>query len=638
MSEFLATMIPALAMALLHFLWQGALVGLLAWFVLSLLHNARAQARYAVACIALLACVVLPAWSVVQALLDVAVAGTDAFPQPGGGPAPPGGHDAAASGRSVASSFDGLPWVVALWAAGAGALSLRMACGWFWVQRLCRDARLDAQGRWQACVDRLAPRLGIGRKVALRLVDDGDSPVTAGWWRPVVLLPVAVALRLPADLVEALLAHELAHVRRHDYLVNLLQGAAEALLFYHPVVWWLSRRIRVERELVADDLAVAAIGDRRRLALALSELDRHTGARSPAPQFQYAPAAHGGHLMSRIQQLVRPQRRALGGTAVLPLIGLALAGLAFYAQARMAPPAPLAAQASTAPAVTAAPGVAAEPLPAPTARPGARVLPAAPARATGAGHVAVMEVGDGESYALVRDGEDGYTMSGDTSDMPAIRSAQRAIDGDFLWFRRDGKAWVVRDADAVARARAAWAATDALGEQMRDLEARMQPHAERMEALGARMENLVVPDPFDTPEMRAAARKMETLGERMGPLAEQQVALGMRMRAASDAEQAAIARQQEHLARQQEALAEEMERYAEAMEAAAERLELHHAPMEALAREMELASEPMAAVGEEMGRLGERIGERSREADAQVRALIEAAYRSGRAEPAPAQQ
>ena len=113
-------------------------------------------------------------------------------------------------------------------------------------------------------------------------------------------LPAALLARMPAGLLEALLAHELAHIRRHDYLVNLLQAVVEALLFYHPVVWWLSRRIRHERELIADDLAAEALGDRRSLALALSELDRMLGATAAGPIPRFAHAAHGGQLMSRI--------------------------------------------------------------------------------------------------------------------------------------------------------------------------------------------------------------------------------------------------------------------------------------------------------------------------------------------------
>lgn len=636
MNEVLPTLVPALGMALLHFLWQGLAVGLLAALVLSLLRNARPQARYAVACLALLACVLLPAWGVVQAFgagVPGPVAARGALAHASLGAA---GGDAGIPGVPV---VDALPWIVVLWAAGAGALSLRMAGGWLWVRRTCRQARPDPQGRWQACVDGLAPALGIARNVALRLVESGEGPLTAGWWRPVVLLPVAVSLRMPADLVEALLAHELAHVRRHDYLVNLLQGAAEALLFYHPVTWWLSRRIRVERELVADDLAARALGDRRRLALALSELDRHLGARSHRPTTQYAPAAHGGHLMSRIQHLVRPQPRPPGGTALLPLVGLVLAGAAFYAHARLAPPAAIAAQASTSPARVAEPAVAQQPLPAPTARPGARVLPS-PSPAAAARHVVVADSGapGRDGYALVRAGEEGYTMSGDTSDGPAIEAARRTIPGDFLWFERDGKAWVVRDPAMVAEARAAWAATDALTERMRGIEARMQPHAARMEALGRRMEAITHPEAFETPEVRAAIARMEALGERMAPLVERQAALALRMHGADDGARAALARQQEALAQQQEEFARQMEAHAATMAAASARMALQRAPIEELAREMAAASAPMQAVGKELEALGERMGARSRQADARVRQLVEEAYRSGRAEPAPTQQ
>ena len=123
---------------------------------------------------------------------------------------------------------------------------------------------------WQARADVLARKLGLPRSVRVRLFD-GEAPLAIGWWRPVVLLPAALLTRMPAGLLEALLAHELAHIRRHDYIVNLLQAVVEALLFYHPVVWWLSRRIRHERELIADDLAAEALGDRRSLALALSD-------------------------------------------------------------------------------------------------------------------------------------------------------------------------------------------------------------------------------------------------------------------------------------------------------------------------------------------------------------------------------
>jgi len=103
-------------------------------------------------------------------------------------------------------------------------------------------------------------------------------PTVIGWLRPVVLVPVGALSGLPAEYLEALLLHELAHVRRHDYLVNILQSVAEALLFYHPAVWWVSGHIRAERELCCDDVAVAVSGDALTYARALAHWNRTPGA------------------------------------------------------------------------------------------------------------------------------------------------------------------------------------------------------------------------------------------------------------------------------------------------------------------------------------------------------------------------
>ena len=639
MNEVLALLVPALGLALLHFLWQGAVVGLLAWLALSLLRNGPPQARYTVACMALLASVLLPAWTLVHALSGADATSLAPFAVATGEIAAAPADADTALRALPAPSMAVLPWLVALWAAGAATLALRMACGWLWVRRLCREAHADLGGRWQACADRLAPRLGIARKVDLRLVDDGDGPVTAGWWRPMVLLPVALASRMPSDLIEALIAHELAHIRRHDYVVNLLQGVAEALLFYHPVVWLLSHRIRVERELIADELAAAALGEPRRLALALSELDRHLRARSSVPQPRYAPAAHGGHLMSRIQQLIRPEHRAIGGSALLPLIGLALAGAAFYAHAQLATPTTAAVQATGIPRQTPAPAANPQALPTPQARPGVQVLPLAASAPRARARIGV-DAGTSDrdrSYALVRAG-DGQTMSGDSRDRDEISAARRVVDGDFLWFRRDGNAWMVRDAETIARARAAWAGTDALAERMQALEARMKPHAMQLEALGERMEALHVADAFESPEARAAIANLEAMGERMEPLVERRIALAMRMRESSEVDMARLKRESGQLEREQDALQREMRQHGNTMRMIGERMKAQHAPMQALARRMESASKPMERVGKEMEAIGARIEREAELADAQVRQLIDEAYRNGKAQPAPVQR
>jgi len=151
-------------------------------------------------------------------------------------------------------------------------------------------------------------------------------PTVVGWLRPVVLLPVGAIGGLPPEYLEALLLHELAHIRRHDYLVNILQGVAEALLFYHPAVWWVSGQIRAERELCCDDVAVSVSGDALTVARALAQLESYRPA-----HFGPAVAASGGSLPIRIARLLgrsRPSVRAGMGPGVL-VVAILLAAAAY---------------------------------------------------------------------------------------------------------------------------------------------------------------------------------------------------------------------------------------------------------------------------------------------------------------------
>lgn len=124
-------------------------------------------------------------------------------------------------------------------------------------------------------------------------------PTVIGWSKPVILLPATALSGLSAQQLEALLAHELAHVRRNDYVINLLQALIETLLFDHPAVWWLSRRIRIEREHCCDDLAVQVCGDELSYAKALVALEELRG-----PRMTLAVSAAGGSLLGRIKRLV----------------------------------------------------------------------------------------------------------------------------------------------------------------------------------------------------------------------------------------------------------------------------------------------------------------------------------------------
>jgi GWxTD domain-containing protein len=174
----------------------------------------------------------------------------------------------------------------------------------------------------QLLLQKLSRRLKVMR--AIKLVNSAmvQVPTVIGWLRPVILIPVGCLVGLSANQTEGLLAHELAHIRRHDYLVNIFQSAVETLLFYHPATWWISNQIRREREHCCDDLAISISGDPLSYAKALSFLAER---RSSAPAV--ALGASGGSLATRI-------RRLLGGTeppAVSRLAAATLLTAAFVA-------------------------------------------------------------------------------------------------------------------------------------------------------------------------------------------------------------------------------------------------------------------------------------------------------------------
>src|SRR3989454_6019086 len=153
-----------------------------------------------------------------------------------------------------------LPWIVVVWFGGVLVLSLRLTSGWLVARRLGRTATHPVPEACREALARLAARLRVTRPVRVLESAVIQVPAVIGWLRPVILLPASALTGLTPLQLDALLAHELAHVRRYDYLVNLLQSAVETLLFYHPAAWWVSRRVREEREHCCDDLAVAACG------------------------------------------------------------------------------------------------------------------------------------------------------------------------------------------------------------------------------------------------------------------------------------------------------------------------------------------------------------------------------------------
>jgi len=324
---------------LIHFVWQGGLIALATAAALRLCQRRSSEAQYAIACAGLTAMLASPAitaaflWapgSVIAPSVTIlpTASGSDVtLARPRTAP-----HDGSSSTTAAADVArirpeTWLSFAVWAWLGGVTLLLARFAGGCWRVHRLRVASLAEAVSPWQSASERLAARLRLD--VAFRVVESGmvDAPIVIGWIRPVILLPVAVLTNLSPVQIEAILAHELAHIRRRDYAVNLLQTVAETLLFYHPAVWWVSASVREAREHCCDDVAVEVCGEPAVYAAALAEL-----ASWRNPETALAVGATDGSLLARVRRLLRvpedDEPRSVSGLVVLALGILLAAGVA----------------------------------------------------------------------------------------------------------------------------------------------------------------------------------------------------------------------------------------------------------------------------------------------------------------------
>ena len=312
---------------------------------LAALRKSAADVRYVVAAIAMSLMLTMPVVTVVQSWRTAAavappesVAAASTFDvramerndhRPSPAPLIRHPEPRPSSWTSVTTAMRVEPWLpifVLVWCCGVAVLTLRLLSGWVWVRRMTTHGTTAADRSVESVVARLSRRLHIRRTITLLESTIVDVPTVIGWLKPVVLLPASALAGLTPHQLEAILAHELAHIRRHDYLVNLLQTLVETLLFYHPAVWWLSRRIRAERENCCDDLAVSLCGDPYAYARALADLEELRGARQ-----QLVLAASVDRSSTRSSCARRADARAgrgrpgwlAGAVAILLMFGLA---------------------------------------------------------------------------------------------------------------------------------------------------------------------------------------------------------------------------------------------------------------------------------------------------------------------------
>lgn len=301
-SPFLQT----LAITLIHFLWQGVLVACLLKLSFTLISKSKAPLRYGAAMAAMLANLILPVITFIfyyqptvaaisNPLNNLTVTGLPAH------------FENTITRAWYHQLADYLPYVSVAWLAAILGLAAKLLVEIYLVQRLPKSQIIATEPKLLAKFQQLVDQVGLKKAPKLLVSLKVDVPMAIGWLKPVVLMPAKMITGLSSEQLEMLLLHELAHIKRHDYLVNFFQTLIEILLFFHPAVLWVSKQMRQEREYCSDDIAVSHCGNPIAYAHTLADtaaLCRHS-RKATIPTM--AMAASGGDLKQRVVRLVNHQ-------------------------------------------------------------------------------------------------------------------------------------------------------------------------------------------------------------------------------------------------------------------------------------------------------------------------------------------
>lgn len=308
---------------ILHSLWQGAIITLLLAFTLGRTRQHSPALRYqlSVGALFLLLGAVICTFFIYYE--PASAAGTFA----GEGREAIGTFLITEASPQFPSEKSHLAWLfpilLQIWIVGVALMGIRMLGELVYLQRLRSVNTQTISEHWNEKLNHLKWQMGIIQPVEIRESMRVSGPMLVGWIKPVILLPVGMLSGLSIQQVECVLAHELAHVRRMDYLVNLIQSAVEVLLFFNPAVWWISAQIREEREHCCDELAVAITGDRLILVKTLAQLEEW---RMQSGQLGLAFNGRPQGILGRVQRL-------LGGESSVRIIGKGLWSLLFFCMA-----------------------------------------------------------------------------------------------------------------------------------------------------------------------------------------------------------------------------------------------------------------------------------------------------------------
>ena len=342
--EFFSNLLPGPAVSafgwtLIHSIWQGTLLMLIAVAAFYFLRKKSANTRYLTGVGFLFAQVVASIGTFIYYYPKTTAAVSSAKTL--------ARYTALSASRTWVEVSRDLPftlkaqmWLTAhlhelviCWLIGSGILLLRFAGGWIFTERLRLNAKIVMDKEWRARFGVIIAKMNISKSVEFRETAKVLTPMVIGAISPVVLIPVGLLSGFSTAQVEAILAHELAHIRRNDYLVNMLQSFVEVIFFFHPAIWWLSEKVRAEREHCCDDIALAVCGDKMSLAHALVKVAEWQAT----PGLAMAFASKKPLLLHRVQRVLglnpKPVRTFSSLPAMIFAIGLVV-GISAYAVAQ----------------------------------------------------------------------------------------------------------------------------------------------------------------------------------------------------------------------------------------------------------------------------------------------------------------
>ncbi|BAX82004.1 TonB-dependent receptor plug domain-containing protein [Labilibaculum antarcticum] len=317
---------------LVHSLWQAMVIGGLIWLLFRFISKDNARIRYAFSGLGLILICVASAitfYRYIPSNTSIAVSDIAAQIKTIGFVQQEESFFARLWIQLQAQLENTFPYLVNIWMIGMLFLSINLILKYIQTLKLKKHLTYPLRSKYMAIANRLVLKYNLKQNILFKESGLLDIPSVIGYFKPIVLLPVSMLSGIPENQLEIIIAHELAHIRRHDYLLQFIQGIIELVFFYHPVVWWLSSVVNAEREHICDDLAVTVCGESLPLIKALNNME---AIRKKQYEMVLGFSGKKGKVLNRIKRILRPkastnprrERFMLSGVFTLLFAGLFL--------------------------------------------------------------------------------------------------------------------------------------------------------------------------------------------------------------------------------------------------------------------------------------------------------------------------